>query len=287
MKKTLILLAAAAIISAILGYNYFKSKAEYSDELTLYGNIEIRQIDISFLVSGQVTNLLKEEGDHVSKGELIAQLDSKDYEAIYVKAQAEVERTLAVKDDAVSKYNRNSSLRKTGAVSEQELETLFNNKSIANAEYNVARANKEYAGNQLEYTKIYAPDDGIVTVRAVEPGTNVEKGQTVYTLAKSKPVWVRTYVNEKELGNIRHGDKVNVYTDTVNPQTGKLREYQGKIGFISPVAEFTPKTVQTTDSRTNLVYRLRVYIDNNDEFLRQGMPVTVKVSLGSGDKTEK
>ena len=287
MKKTLIPLAAAAIISAILGYNYFKSKAENSDELTLYGNIEIRQIDISFLVSGQVTNLLKEEGDHVSKGELIAQLDSKDYEASYVKAQAEVERTLAVKDDAVSKYNRNSSLRKTGAVSEQELETLFNNKSIANAEYNVARANKEYAGNQLEYTKIYAPDDGIVTVRAVEPGTNVEKGQTVYTLAKSKPVWVRTYVNEKELGNIRHGDKVNVYTDTVNPQTGKLREYQGKIGFISPVAEFTPKTVQTTDSRTNLVYRLRVYIDNNDEFLRQGMPVTVKVSLGNGDKTEK
>ena len=95
MKKAIIPLAAVAVISAFGGYNYLKNNAENPYELTLYGNIEIRQIDISFLVSGQVTNLLKEEGDHVTKGELIAQLDSKDYEASYVKAQAEVERTLA------------------------------------------------------------------------------------------------------------------------------------------------------------------------------------------------
>ena len=286
MKKVLIPLAVALVIAGF-AYSHFTKTTDNPDELTLYGNIEIRQIDISFLVSGQVVRLLKEEGDHVTKGELIAQLDPKDYETSYAKALSEVERTMAVKDDAVSKYNRNSTLRKTGAVSAQDVETLYNNKVIADAEYNLAQANKAYAKNQLEYTKIFAPDDGIITLRVVEPGTNVEKCQPVYTLAKNSPVWVRTYVNETELGNVRYGDTVTVYTDTVNPQTGSLRKYQGKIGYISPVAEFTPKTVQSSDSRTNLVYRLRVYIDNNDDFLRQGMPVTVKVHLGSGDKAER
>ena len=73
--------------------------------------------------------------------------------------------------------------------------------------------------------------------------------------------------------------KVQVLTDTIDPNTKKNREYEGQIGYISPVAEFTPKTVQTTDLRTDLVYRIRVYVDNIDEYLRQGMPVTVKINL--------
>jgi len=70
-------------------------------------------------------------------------------------------------------------------------------------------------------------------------------------------------------------------TDTINPQTGKHREYIGQIGYISPVAEFTPKTVQTQDLRTDLVYRVRIYVYDIDEYLRQGMPVTVNVDLKS------
>lgn len=116
--------------------------------------------------------------------------------------------------------------------------------------------------------------------RVQEAGSNVQKGQPVYTMAKTKPVWVRAYVNETDLGNIKYGQEVKVYTDTIDPQTGKNRQYKGQIGYISPVAEFTPKTVQSTDTRTNLVYRIRVYIYDIDEYLRQGMPVTIKVDLG-------
>ena len=100
--------------------------------------------------------------------------------------------------------------------------------------------------------------------RVQEAGSNVQKGQPVYTMAKTKPVWVRAYVNETDLGNIKYGQEVKVFTDTVNPKTGKNREYKGQIGYISPVAEFTPKTVQSTDTRTNLVYRIRVYIYDID-----------------------
>ena len=98
-------------------------------------------------------------------------------------------------------------------------------------------------------------------------------------MTKTTPVWIRAYVNETDLGNIKYGQKTKVYTDSINPNTGEKRSYEGYIGYISPVAEFTPKTVQTTDLRTDLVYRIRVYIDNVDDYLRQGMPTTIKIDL--------
>ena len=279
MKKKIIALVLIILIAGLCIFFYKANKKDTSNELTLFGNIEIRQVDLSFLAGGQVSKLLKEEGDTVKKGELIATLDSRDYEANYNKAIADVERTSALKNDALEKYNRNEPLGVSGAVSKQDVETLFNNKNRTQAEYKLAEANKTYAKNQLDYTKLYAPEDGTIMVRVVEPGSNVQKGQPVYTMAKTNPVWVRAYVNEKDLGNIKYGQEVNVYTDTVNPKTGNKREYKGQIGYISPVAEFTPKTVQSTDTRTDLVYRIRVYISDIDEFLRQGMPVTIKVKF--------
>ena len=280
MKKKII---ALVLILLIVGLVFFvKSRQKpNSNELTLYGNIEIRQVDLSFQVSGLVSKLLKEEGDSVKKGELIAVLDEQDYNANYKRAEAEVERTLANRKDATDKYNRYAPLADDNTVSKQEVESLYNAKNRANADYNASIANRDYLSNQLKYTKLYAPEDGIIMVRVQELGSNVQKGQPVYTMAKTNPVWVRAYVNETDLGNIKYGDTVAIYTDTTNPQTGNKREYKGQIGYISPVAEFTPKTVQSTDTRTNLVYRIRVYINDTDEYLRQGMPVTIKVNLNS------
>ena len=287
-KKKIIALVLIILIAVLIaGINIFnKNKNANATELTLYGNIEIRQVDLSFQVPGLVSKLLKEEGDTVKKGELVAVMDESDYNANFKKAEAEVDRTLANQKDAVDKYNRYAPLGIDDTVSKQEVESLYNAQNKANADYKAAIANKDYLSNQLKYTKLYAPEDGIIMVRVVEPGSNVQKGQPVYTMAKTNPVWVRAYVNEKDLGNIKYGQEVNVYTDTTNPSTGKKREYKGQIGYISPVAEFTPKTVQSTDIRTDLVYRIRVYIDDTDEFLRQGMPVTIKVNLISEDNQD-
>ena len=273
MKKKILLLIIVILAVIICFFAFKKENKENETELTLYGNIEIRQIDLSFQVPGLVSKLLKEEGDAVKKGELIAVMDESDYDANF-------------KRDATDKYNRYAPLGVDDTVSKQEVESLYNAQNKANADYKAAVANKDYLSNQLKYTKLYAPEDGTIMVRVVEPGSNVQKGQPVYTMAKTNPVWVRAYINEKELGNIKYGQKVNVYTDTVNPQTGEKREYKGQIGYISPVAEFTPKTVQSTDIRTDLVYRIRVYIDDTDEFLRQGMPVTIKVDLTSEDNQD-
>ena len=288
MKKKIIALVVLIILIAGLCIFFYKAnKKDTLDDLTLFGNIEIRQVDLSFQVSGLVSKLLKEEGGTVKKGELIAVIDESDYDANFKRAEAELDRTLAIQKDATDKYNRYAPLGIDDTVSKQEVESLYNAQNKANADYKAAVANKDYLSNQLKYTKLYAPEDGVIMVRVIEPGSNVAKGQPVYTMAKTSPVWVRAYVNEKDLGNIKYGQRVNVFTDTVNPQTGKKREYKGQIGYISPVAEFTPKTVQSTDTRTDLVYRIRVYIYDTDEFLRQGMPVTIKVNLKSDGKNKK
>ena len=282
-KKIVVLVLIILLIAGLCVFLYKANKKDTSNELTLFGNIEIRQVDLSFQVSGLVSKLLKEEGDTVKKGELIAVMDESDYNANFKRAAAEVDRTIAIQKDATDKYNRYAPLGIDNTVSKQEVESLYNAQNKANADYKAAVANKDYLSNQLKYTKLYAPEDGIIMVRVVEPGSNVQKGQPVYTMAKTNPVWVRAYVNEKDLGNIKYGQEVIVYTDTTNPNTGKKREYKGQIGYISPVAEFTPKTVQSTDTRTDLVYRVRVYINDIDEYLRQGMPVTIKVDLTSKD----
>lgn len=277
-KKVIILVLLILIIGGMLGFLYFKNR-KTGNELTLYGNIEIRQVDLSFQVAGKIEKMLKEEGDTVKEGDLIAVLDDRDYVSNLEKAAAEVERTLALKDDADSKFERQAPLVEDNTISKQDYDTLLNTKNKSKADYNAAVAQKNFAQNQLDYTKVYAPEEGIIMIRVQEPGANVSKGQPVYTMAKTKPVWVRAYVNETDLGNIKYGQEVNVYTDTVDPQTGEKRMYKGQVGYISPVAEFTPKTVQSTDIRTNLVYRIRVYIYDIDEYLRQGMPVTIKVNL--------
>ena len=283
MKKKIVLIIFLLLF--ITGAIFFLThKNKNLDELTLYGNIEIRQVDLSFQVSGKIEKMLKEEGDKVEKGELLATIDSKDYKTNLDKAQADVEIALALKNEAEDKFNRQAPLTTDNTLSKQDYDTLLNTKDKANADYNKAIASKEFAQNQLDYTKIYAPDNGIITVRVQEPGATVNKGQIVYTMTKTTPVWIRAYVNETDLGNIKYGQKTKVYTDSINPNTGEKRSYEGYIGYISPVAEFTPKTVQTTDLRTDLVYRIRVYIDNVDDYLRQGMPTTIKIDLKNNKK---
>lgn len=278
MKKRAIVAILILLIIAAAVYLLTKKKPN-PDELTLYGNIEIRQVDLSFQVPGQISLMLKEEGDSVKKGELVALLDDRDYKSNLEKAAADVLKTSALSKDASSKYARQAPLCADSTVSKQECDTLLNTKNKTKADYDAAVAQKTFAKNQLDYTKIYAPDDGTVTVRVQEPGATVNKGQVVYTIAKTKPVWIRAYVNESDLGNIKYGMKARVLTDSKDPKTGQNREYEGRIGYISPVAEFTPKTVESTDLRTDLVYRIRVYVDEIDDFLRQGMPTTIKINL--------
>ena len=282
MKKKLIFLSFILIFLALVLYFIFSQKEDKS-VLTLFGNIEIRQVDLSFQVEGKILKLLKEEGDEVKSGELVAILDNRDYLTEYKKSYMESKRAKAISDDAKWQYEHKSPLCSDGTISQLECEGLLNRKNETKASYEVSVALKEEAKNRLDYTKIYSPDEGIITTRIKEPGSVVKVSEAVYTLSKNKPVWIRAYIPENQLGNVRYGMKADILTDSTNPETKQKRKYKGYVGFISPVAEFTPKTVQTQDLRTDLVYRIRVYIYENDKFLRQGMPVTIKIDMKQED----
>lgn len=154
------------------------------------------------------------------------------------------------------------------------LEEGTRKEDIAAARANVGAAKAKVATDQtaLDDTELRAPSEGVILTRVQEPGAIVAIGEPIYVLALRRPVWVRAFISEPHLGEIHPGMAVEVVTDS-DPQS----PYQGQIGFISPVAEFTPKTVQTPELRTSLVYRLRITIDEPDSRLRQGMPVTVRL----------
>lgn len=144
----------------------------------------------------------------------------------------------------------------------------------AQAQLDVAVAALALLKHQLQEAQLKAPIDAVVRARLMEPGDMASPQRPVFTLAITDPKWVRAYVTEADLGRIRPGMAATLSTDSHPGQP-----LQGKVGFISSVAEFTPKTVQTEELRSSLVYEIRVLADDPDDRLRLGMPVTVRLAL--------
>ena len=136
------------------------------------------------------------------------------------------------------------------------------------------KAELALAKKELIDTSLYAPSDGVIEARLLEPGDMASPERPVFTLALSNPLWVRAYISEPDLGKFYLGMKATVQTDSF-PE----KSYKGWIGFISPKAEFTPKSVETHEVRTSLVYQVRVFVCNPQDELRLGMPATVTVPL--------
>lgn len=327
MSKRLpvIIVGALLLVAAIWGLYRSWNNAE-PDELVIYGNVDIRQVDLGFRVTGRIGEMRFEEGDKIKKGQIIAVLDKDTFEADVrtgigqMQAQEanltkmergnrpeEIDRARAAAHErevrfknAERLYERRLSLVQSGSISKQQYDDTLADRDAAQAQDQLSQADlalalagfrvediQEARANlaaakarlaqaeiNLQDTEIHSPSDGIILTRVREPGAIVAAGQTVYTLQLLSPVWIRTYVSERDLGRIYQGMPADVYTDSQ-----PTKPYHGQIGFISPVAEFTPKNVETTDLRTELVYRLRVIVDNPDNGLRQGMPVTVKLKL--------
>jgi len=186
-----------------------------------------------------------------------------------------------VYDDAVSTRDQARARLAVAEAALSEVERGYRRQEIAEAAANEARAAAAAAEAKQHVIDavLHSPSDGIITTRSIEAGAVVAAGTPVLTLTLSSPVWVRIYVAEPDLGQVAPGREVLVYTDT-RPD----KPYHGRVGFVSPTSEFTPKNVETPDLRTALVYRARVVVADPDAGLRQGMPVTVRLAERSGDQ---
>jgi len=323
-KRVIIVAAVITIIGA--GWLWMQSGDRDDNALRLYGNVDIREVQLAFRQSGRVVRMHFDEGDHVKAGARLASLDAKPFEEALAAADASVDvsqaeldklrrglrpqeiaqtqevlnQALAVAREAERNFDRQSQLLTSGATSQKAADTARAARDQAVASVNAARAahsqaaegfRKEdiaagqarlaatqaaraQAATALADTVLLAPSTGTIIARVREPGSMVVSQSPVYSVSLDAPVYVRAYIGEPDLGRIAPGMRVRVRSDS----SDKL--YQGQIGFISPRAEFTPKTVETADLRTDLVYRLRIVVINADAALRQGMPVTIEVDAG-------
>jgi len=328
MRWRLLLVTAVALAGAGLGW--WQPWSQASDPtLALYGNVDIREVDLGFRVGGRLARLEVQEGDSVSPSQRLAELDARPFTEEVALARAEVaarraeydeleagtraqeieqaRATLAEREAILTRarrdFERQRTLFERGDVSEAGLDdaraTLHEAEArvriaeealdlaiagpreemitAALAELAAAEAAAQQAETRLADTELHAPEAGVVLSRLREPGAIVAAGAPVLTLTLTDPMRIRAYVAEPDLGRIAPGLAVEVITDS-RPS----RPYAGRIGFISPTAEFTPRAVQTEELRTELVYRLHVIVDDA-EGLHQGMPVTVRVPEPVGE----
>lgn len=275
MRKTKYLIAAILLIILIAASAALLlwERGNGDNLLELYGNVDIRQVDLGFRVFGRLKSLNFEEGDRVEKGQVMAELDDRPYRLALEEATA---GALSVKEKLANSnelFQRREKLVDEKSISKEEYQQSLYNAKVLQANFTEALAAVESGKLRLEDTVLKAPSNGVVTTRVREVGTVLNIGMPVYSVTLDEPIFVRAYVDERELGLLFPGKEAEVLTDTPeNPL------YRGHIGYISPVAEFTPKNVEAPDLRTSLVYQLRIVIDNPDRGLRRGMPVTIRFS---------
>ena len=326
-KKILVSLILVVIVVVISAF--YIDKDDQDSHITLYGNVDIRQVSLAFTQSERVQDIKVEEGDIVHKGDVIATLDNtllalqleqsqaqiNAQKALVNKleagtrpleiaqARAAVAQQQAMVNAASERVKRMLNVDKKTqgrGVSQQDiddaqaqLKALRAGLSQAQATLDLAlegprkedinqakaqlemlHAQHQVLQEQYNRTQLIAPTDAIVRSRLLEPGDIAFPQQPVVTLALASPIWVRVYINETDLSRIQVGQEAHIEIDGNNDQS-----IPGTVSYISSVAEFTPKNVQTEDLRTSLVYEVRVRVDEPKGKLKLGMPATVILNM--------
>ena len=325
MNKKRILVVIIILLLAGIGYCLWHVfSLNRQSELQIYGNVDIRSVNLSFRVNGRLAALDVDEGDKITAGQILGHIDDAPYKnaleqakANVMSAQAQlslikagfrseqieqakalVAQSQASYDFAQRYFERVQGLWKNRVISANDLDNartardqaqanlksaqdqliLYTNgnrpQEIESAEATLLQmqALQDQAELNLADTVLRSPSNGTLLTRVVEPGTMLNVGSTTLTLSLTEPVWVRAYIDEVNLAYAVSGNEVSLYIDS-KPD----KPYKGIIGFVSPTAEFTPKSVETPVLRTDLVYRLRIVVKDADDALRQGMPVTIKL----------
>lgn len=143
----------------------------------------------------------------------------------------------------------------------------------AEARLAAAQAQADWAARNLADADLLSPCDGVVRSRVLEPGELAAPQRPAVIVAETRVKWIRAYLAETELGAAPAGTVAEIAVDSFPD-----RRFNGWIGFISPVAEFTPRAVQTEELRTSLMYEVRVFVEDAQDELRLGMPATVRLT---------
>jgi len=274
------------------------------------GRLEAKQVDIATKYQGRIKDVLADEGDTVDAGQIVAKMDTEPLEAQLRSDEAKIKeaqdnRRTALAEVAAKQaefnysekqYRRSKELVARGAVSEQEADVdqahmemtraaLLGSQAQAGrtqSAIDAATADAERVKAEIEDSVLKAPIRGRVQNRLAEPGEVLPAGGKVLALVDLSDVYMYLFLPEPVAGKVALGSEARIVLDAAP-------EYPIKavISFVSPKAQFTPKTVETAEERHNLTFRVKLQLDKNrlrqfEPFVKVGIPGMGYVRLDSG-----
>jgi HlyD family secretion protein len=267
--------------------------------LTASGTLEATEVAVSTPLGGRVLRVPPEEGARVAAGDTLVVLDTaklatqrEQAEATLANAQAQREgaagtaRQAQARAEQVARTARRlAALVPQGAATQQQLDDARSDaRAAADAHAAAAQVVVGFAAREREVRAtlrlldqqradgiVRAHEPGTVLLRDVEPGETARPAQPLLTMADLRRLWVRVYVPEREMARVRLGAAVPVRVDAFPG-----RRFDGRVSWIAAKAEFTPKNVQTSEARAELVFAVKIALDNADGALAIGMPAEVE-----------
>lgn len=301
MRRIVWLIAVAALAGCNNGRN---------GAITASGVIEATEVTVNAKLGGEITKLVAAEGAEVRKGDLLASIDRESLDIQLRQADANVQAASAqlrlakrgARDEdirlakanlgfAESEFKRSAELFRLRGVTQRQYDDAATRLAVATETYDklkngllpdeiesaaarlrLAEAQRALVEKYIADTSVTAPVDGTVTRKSVEEGDHVLPNAQLFRISRLATVNLMIYVSEVELARVKLGQRANVFIDA-QPK----KAIPGKVIYISPVAEFTPKNVQTKDDRTKLVFGVKLEIPNPERALKPGMPADAEL----------
>lgn len=262
------------------------TRCAQNNEIVGSGMIEVEEVQISSKLAGQIKEIKTDEGARVEAGDTLVILDHKELLAQEKEAfagTAVAEQTLreikARREELAKNVQRLEAVHREGAVADQDLEDLQTQLKViqtqeekATAGVAAAHAGLDLVRTQITNAVITSPLSGIVLARNFNIGETVFAGASIFTISDLKTAWLKIYIPEKEVGRISLGARAHVYVDTYPDKI-----FEGEVSWIASKAEFTPRNIQTKDDRAQLVFAVKITLNNESEELLPGMPADAKI----------
>jgi HlyD family secretion protein len=284
MFATLARFSFSKIVPATLGVALILLSGCHRQNNAVSGTIEVDEVHVGPRMGGRVGKIFAQEGDKLTPGQAIVELDAAELRARRDLAAAQIDSASHDADAQAAQLDfmrddaaRQLDLRKRNVVSPSDSERAA---SIARAQEKIveagrirviqARAQLADIDAQLAEMQVKAPTDSILEVLSVKVGDVLAPNREVATLILPQHLWVRVFVPEPWLGLIKVGDAVRVRVDSF---PGK--DFDGTVEQVNRQAEFTPRNVQTVEDRIRQVFGVKVRLPNSEDKLRAGMSADV------------
>lgn len=293
MKKTFIgMLLLAGLCACTSEQNYDAT-----------GTFEATEVTISAESTGKIISMSAEEGKTVQMGEILGEIDSTQYclqrkqlraqQNAILSSRPDVQKQLAATEEQITKFktelSRVENMLKDGAATRKQLDdvqaqiriaegqkeallsTLNSNTSTINSNAAALGAQIDLLSDNIKKCQITSPINGTIISKYSQKGEFTAVARPLFKVADLENMYVRAYFTSEQLSSISLGQEVKVIADY---GADEQKEYTGKIVWIASKSEFTPKGIQTKDSRANLVYAVKVAV-KNDGLLKIGLSANI------------